>query len=422
MSAPTRIVIPTKSLVTIDPTSPRASVKDAANLLSGASAGAGQGTGVNVVSQATVASEGGVVNPGGTSMAGGVFWVSSLFASMTAPSIQCGLPADTALLPIPLPDDYADVLAYVNDGIIPALVSGNFARQNLDQDFGSTPCIYTQVAAAVAFSGNITSLNVGDIISAFGVQFEGVASASPRAGDVNTFVVDADPLTADNIDSKISNHPLLCGKVIAVRNGFTVNGVSRTGLAFGSLTAVPQLPFSFSVSTTAVSVVAMTLDWVDGVAGQIDPAFGTPLVLVDESNELQDDPAFSFYFQNVAYDTASGMSPLDEDGAAGFAGSPTDSAPTITSILRDADLSPTPAHTLIIDLEQKAVTTHYPQMAPMSQLVASGSPRTVTQQFVRLLEACLSGTGLARDIDTVTLTTQSTGVTQQTLTWTVGSR
>lgn len=408
MTATTRIIIPTKSLVKLSTNSPRAAVKDAVNVLSGASAGSGQGKGINVTASATVATDDGVANPGGTSMAGGVVWVSGV-ESTNAPKLQLGAPINSFTLPAP--DSADSVIDYANT-VISELVGDGDIRQNLDVDFGTTPLVYTQVAAAVQLDNSIPGgLVSGDKIVVCGVEFTGLAADYSA---VDKFDINAAPGDPDRWENKVGNHPTLCGKIIPVQG-------QPTNLYFGSPTPIPQLPFSFQLVSNDVSVLYVTPDWIDGGGGAVDPIFGTPLVMFFESNENQYEAGWGFSFD--AADNG-GLAPISDPmdpTVSGFNGTATDNPPTVTAAVGNASLSPTPTHTLEITISQKTVTSHYIETAPMAQLI-SGSESTTVQNLVRLLQACLSGTGLASRMDAVELVTTTSGVSQQTVTWTVGSR
>ena len=412
MTASTRIVIPTKSAVTIDASSPRATIKDVASLLSGASAGVGQGKGAVLEADATVATDTGVANPGGTSLAGGVVWVSSV-DSTNAPELQLGAPADTATLAAP--SGFPSALEYMNTAVIAVLRDdAEQIRQNLDVGFGDTPLVYTQVAAAVQMDISLTGgLTSGDKVVVCGVEF--TASTTDYSA-VDKFNINASPGDADRWENKVGNHPALCGKIIATQDE------PSSVLYFGSLTAQPPFAFSFQLVTEGIQVLNVTPGWVDGGGGQVDPVFGTPLVMFFDSNETQFEAGWGFSFD--AADNG-GLAPISDPlspSISGFNGTATDNPPVVTSVLRGAVTSPAPAHSLHVEITQKAATSHYIQTAPMSQLFRAGDSRSVTQEVVRLLESCLSGTGISREIDTITVTAYASSTPGDSLTWTVGSR
>lgn len=417
MAGTTRISIPTKTLFQVDTTQPRVTVERALNVLRGASAGAGNGKGVAVSCDATVASDTGVSNPGGTSLAGGVIWVSSV-ASTNAPDLQLGAVANVASLTAP--NAFADPLAYVEE-IIEVVGPGDLAlaRPNLDVDFGTTDLVYTQVAGAVSLEGGtVLDLSDGDFIEVCGVKFTAQTGGTP---DVDTFDPNAVVGDSERFENKVGNHPALCGKIIANQSSL---GVGDQCIVFGSVTPIPQLPFSFALggvgNATTITVANSTNGWVDGAVGDVDPTFGTPLVLFYESNARQYEAGWGFSFDDA---DNGGIAPVSDPlspTVSGFNGTATDLPPVVNSELR-ATVGASPARELQVTLTQKAVTSHYIKDSATVQFM-SGSARTTAQEMVRLLDACLSGTGVATSISTIEVRTLLAGVQQATVTWTVGTR
>lgn len=402
MSATTTVIIPTKSLVKLSKAA-REAVSDTANVLSGASAGAGQGRGAGVASNATVATDTGVTNDGGTSMPGGVVWVKSLSGSAADVVIQLGPTTSTVSLPSPALS-YGSVDAYVAE-----IIANIDARQNLDVGFGTTDLVYTQVAAGTQFSSTtwVEDLVAGDIVTVCGVQFTNATGADADAP--NAFDSGASPGDPNRLENKVGNHPALCGKVVAV--------VSSDSFWVGSILPVPSLQFTFSLQSSAVNIQYISPSWVDGSTGAVDAQFGSPLVLFFEDNAEDVSTGFGFGFTGT--DIADVVLPdFGSVSPSGFNGA--DAPPTVESTTGNINPDVAAAHDIRVVLTQKAVTSHYPQQAPMSALVSQNG-RTTAQKLVRLLNACLSGTDGAGDIATIQVQTRNAGTPVQDLTWTVGS-